>query len=396
MPALAELAAIGVGATARLSKTITTEDIRAFAALSGDYNPLHVDAEFARATRFQKPVAHGMLLASLVSTLVGMEVPGPGALWMRQSFVWPAPVFAGDTVELTLRVTHVSAGSNTLTIEVNAVNQAGKTVMQGEGAVMMLEQRERKADRSLSERVALVSGGARGIGAAVALHLAKAGAAVAVNYLRDEASAANTISAIEQAGGRAVTVRADITDRDAVREAVESVQRHFGKPVDLLVNNATIPCPPRPFLDLSWNEIQDLFDVQIRGALHCCQAVLPAMMEHKSGCIVNLGSVLTRQLPPPQWAAFVMAKSALAGLTRSLASEFGPQGIRVNMVSPGLTETESTSAIPERLRKVQAMQTPLRRLTAPEDVAKAVVFLCSEAGSFITGADLPVSGGIGA
>jgi acyl dehydratase len=139
-PTLASLAGIEAGTTAHFSKTITREDIQAFAEVSGDYNPLHLDEEFARGTAFGRPVAHGMLLASFVSRMVGMQLPGAGALWVRQSFRWPLPVFAGDTVDVTLRVTHKSTGTNTIIVEVNAVNQDGKNVMNGEGAVMLLKQ----------------------------------------------------------------------------------------------------------------------------------------------------------------------------------------------------------------------------------------------------------------
>lgn len=390
---LREFAAIQVGDTARLVKTIGTKEVEAFAALSGDFNPLHTNAAFARRTAFQKPVAHGMLVASYVSTLVGMHLPGPGALWTHQNFRWPAAVFAGDTIEVTLRVTRKSPGTSTLAIEVTAVNQNGKTVMEGEGGVMLLDRSERPADRPLSERIALVTGASRGIGAAIARALGEAGASVAVNYRDSADAAADVCRAVEQAGGRALPVQADITDPAAFAGALEQVRRAFG-PVDVLVNNACIAAVPRPFLETDWSDVEALLAVQVRAAWQCCQAVLPGMLERKSGRIVNIGSVLTHNVPPAQWTAFVMAKAALKSLTRSLAVEFGPHGILVNMVSPGMTGTESIAAVPERLRKVQAMQTPLRRLGAPEDVARAVAFLCSEGGAYVTGADIPVCGGI--
>jgi 3-oxoacyl-[acyl-carrier protein] reductase len=388
-----DFAAIREGDTARMTKHITARDVEAFAALSGDYNPLHVDEAFARGTSFRKPVAHGMLLASYVSTLIGMHLPGPGALWTRQSFRWPAAVFAGDTIDLTLRVTHKSEGAGALTVEVKAVNQNGKTVMEGEGCVMLLERRKRGRDRALSRRVALVTGASRGIGAAIARALGEAGACVAVNYLRGEEHAAEVSRDIAAAGGQSFPLRADIGDAEAIAEAVERVRREFGRPVDVLVNNACPAPAPRAFLELNWDEVQALFDVQVRGAFVCCQAVLPGMLEHRSGRIVNIGSVMSTGVPPSLWSAYVMAKSALRGLTRSLAAEYGPHGVRVNMVSPGMTETDSIAAVPERLRRVQAMQTPLRRLGAAEDVAKAVVFLCAEGGEYVTGADIPVCGG---
>jgi len=217
---------------------------------------------------------------------------------------------------------------------------------------------------------------------------------VAVNYRERAAEAEEVCRAIREQGGRAVTARADVADEAAVKAAAARAGEEFGRAVDILVNNAGASPVPRAFLETSWAQVESLLDVQLRGAFNCCQAVIPGMVEQHSGRIINIGSALSWGAPPPNWTGFLMAKSALKSLTRSLAAEFGPRGIRVNMVSPGMTETDSISAIPERLRKVQAMQTPLRRLGTAEDVARTVLFLCSEGGDFISGADIPVCGGI--
>lgn len=392
-PAALEFSQIQTGDSAHLSKIVTAQEIEAFASVSGDYNPLHMDPAFASRTTFQRRVAHGMLVASYVSTLIGMRLPGAGALWARQNFQWLAPVFIGDRVDLTLTVTHKSMGTRTLAVEIKALNQDGKMVMQGEGSILVLEQRKTARDLPLSERLALITGSARGIGAATALAIGAAGAAVVVNYLRSEPEAEEVCRTIRAAGGRAIALQADVADPDAVLRATERARQEFGKPVDVLVNNAGSPFLPRPAMQTTWEEMQAQLDIHLRGAFNCCKAVIGGMLEQNSGRIVNIGSTLTSTVPPPHWTGFVVAKSALKALTRSLAAEFGASGIRVNMVSPGITETDSIADLPERLRKVQAMQTPLRRLTTPDDVARAVTFLCSEGGEFITGADIPVCGG---
>ncbi len=394
VPLPRDFAEIQVGDTARLVKTIAPKDVEEFSSLSGDSNPLHLDPEFARRTSFQKPVVQGMLVASYVSSLIGTQLPGPGALWTRQSFRWPAPVFAGDTIEVTLRVTHKSTGTGTLTFEVIAMNQDGRKVLEGEGTVMLLEQRRRPGSRPFSGRVALVTGASRGIGAAIAVALGQAGARVAVNYRTRGDAAAVVVGAVQECGGSAIAVCADVADPDAVADAVDKVRAAFGAPVDVLVNNASIAFVPRPFVETGWSEAQHLIDVQVRGAWQCCRAVIPGMLEQKFGRIVNIGSTMAHHVPPAQWTVAVLAKAALKALTRSLAVEFGPHGILVNMVSPGMTETESIATVPERLRKVHAMQTPLRRLGTPEDIAQAVLFLCSDGAQYVTGADVPVCGGI--
>lgn len=389
----ADFAAIAVGDEARLTKKILAEDVAAFARLSGDDNPLHVDAEFARRTSFQRPVAHGMLVASYVSTLIGTQLPGPGALWTQQQFRWRAPVFVGDEISLTLRVTHKSTGTHTLNITVNAINQHGHTVLEGEGTVMVLAERQTTHDLPLAARVALITGGARGIGAAIAQALADSGARVIINFVRHEAAAAELQRTIVTNGGQALAWQADVTQPDAVRQMIERAAQHFGQPVDVLINNAGAAIQARPFIETAWDEMQTHFDVQIRGAFNCAQAALPAMLAAQSGRIINIGSSYAWNTPPANLIGYVTAKAALRAFTRALAVELSPQGVRVNLVSPGMTETDLIAAVPERLRKVQAMQTPLRRLATPEDVARTVVFLCSAAADFITGADIPVCGG---
>ena len=130
-----EFEALQPGDRAVLRRRFTEEDVAAFAALSGDTNPLHMDDGFAGRTRFGRRVVHGMLVASLVSTLIGMQLPGPGALWMQQSFRWRHPVFLGDTVEIAIEVTQKSPGARVIKLKLTAANQDGKLVMEGEGAV---------------------------------------------------------------------------------------------------------------------------------------------------------------------------------------------------------------------------------------------------------------------
>lgn len=148
---------IEAGDCAVLEKRISAEAIEAFALLSGDRNPLHVDGTFARQTVFNKPVAHGMLLGAYLSTLIGMHLPGPGALWTQQSLRWLLPVFAGDLVRLTLRVVHKSPGIRMLKVQVEAVNQNGAIVMKGDGLVMMVEQRETETVKPAGGDAALQS-----------------------------------------------------------------------------------------------------------------------------------------------------------------------------------------------------------------------------------------------
>jgi 3-oxoacyl-[acyl-carrier protein] reductase len=392
-PRFLDFDAIQTGDRAVIRKRFTEEDVSAFARLSGDYNPLHLENEFARRTHLGRPVVHGMLVASYVSTLVGMQLPGAGALWMQQSFRWRQPVYVGDSLEIALEVTQKSPGSRLLSIRILAMNQTGAVVMDGEGTVSVPEVRRVEVPAAMEERVAFISGGSRGIGAAVAQALGRAGASVMINYHHNAEAAEEVCHAIASDGGAAITARADVTQADAVVEAVGLARSAFGKPADILIHCAGGAVTLRPFLETRWEDVQQMLDVQLKGAFHCAQAVVPGMLERKSGCIVNIGSILTWQAPPAQWSAFLVAKAALKAFTQALAAELGPSGIRVNMISPGATENGSATFGSERLRKLQAMQTPLRRLALPEDIAQTALFLCSDASRFITGADIPVCGG---
>jgi 3-oxoacyl-[acyl-carrier protein] reductase len=390
----ADFGKIKIGDEFEFAKVITPEDVEAFARLSGDRNPLHMDDKFAGRTHFQRRVVHGMLVANYVSTLVGMHCPGPGALWSQQNFRWLAPVFIGDKISLTMKVTHKSEGARSVTLEVKALNQDGKVVMEGEGTATALEERQQTSELPISERVAFISAGSRGLGAAIASALAKEGAMVMVNYRKSATAAEELCSAIHANGGRAIPVQADVTSHTSVADAMEKAAHEYKRPVTILVNNAGSLPEPRPFMQTSWEELQATFDVHVRGAFHCSQAVIPGMMEQKSGRIINIGSSFLLNTPPVNWSNFLVAKSAMQALTRCLAAELGPHGIRVNMVSPGLVETESIAGLSERLRKVQAMQTPLRRLASPAEIAAVVAALCTNAGDFVTGAEIPVSGGL--
>jgi 3-oxoacyl-[acyl-carrier protein] reductase len=382
------------GDEAQFEKTISAEDVDSFAIISGDSNPLHMDEDFARRTNFGRRVVHGMLLASYVSTLVGTHCPGSGALWSQQSFRWQAPVFIGDRIHLKLVVKHKSTGSRSLAIAIKGFNQHREVFMDGEGVVSVLEERLTKRDAPINERIVLVTGATHEIGTAISLALARAGATVVVNYRNNVVAAEELCALLEAAGGKAMAICADLADANAIQLGVRQIQEKLQTPIDLLINAAGSFPELRPFMEMTWAEMQATVESHLGATFNCCQAVIPGMTERKSGRIINIGSAFLHTTPMANWSSFLIAKAAVQTLTRSLAVELGPLGIRVNMVSPGLLEAEAGVELPNRFRKVQAMQTPLRRLASPADVAAVVLALSSAAGEFITGADIPVCGGM--
>jgi NAD(P)-dependent dehydrogenase (short-subunit alcohol dehydrogenase family) len=243
----------------------------------------------------------------------------------------------------------------------------------------------------LSGKVALVTGGARDVGREIARTLAREGAAVAVNYRGSKAEADAIVAELRNNGGKAIGYQADITDLDAARSMVDAVVRDFGR-IDILVNNAGFVQRQR-FLETTPAEWRSQIDVGLYGVIHCCHAVVPHMVRQKSGRIVNLAGDSAR-VGEAGLSITAASRGGVISLTKSLAKELGRDGITVNLVALGFIETahsepEWLAANHDRIVRMY----PLRRLGKPTDVAPAVVFLASDAASWITGQVLSVSGG---
>jgi 3-oxoacyl-[acyl-carrier protein] reductase len=387
---------IQVGDEIAEQKRFDESEVEAFARLSGDHNPLHTDDAFAIRAHFPGRVVHGMLSAVQVSAMIGMRLPGPGALWTEQRFNFLRPVFIGDEISFVLRVKHKSEGTRTLVVELDARNQRGEQVLSGEGKVTMLEPAEAGPAPAGEARkpIVLVTGASRGIGAAIARELSRRGFPVVINCKSSVQRAEQLAADLRSEGAQVIVARADVADPAAVQRMVAAVRSAWGRPVGILVNNASGPVNPKSLEALHYEDLDAHLSVQLRGAFVCTQAALPGMLEQGMGRIINIGSVVTQQPPPVGWLGYSVAKMALVGLSRSLATELGPKGIRVNLVSPGMTETDMLRDLSPRARKVAAMQIPLRRLGAPEDIARVVAMLCSEDADYIHGATINVSGGV--
>jgi 3-oxoacyl-[acyl-carrier protein] reductase len=240
-------------------------------------------------------------------------------------------------------------------------------------------------------KVALVTGASRGLGSAIATSLALAGWAVAINYSNDEEGAARTASKIAATNGEAETFRFDIRERSAIDNALQAIRTRLG-PIDLIVNNATGPQGAAAIMEQDWTTYLRHLEYFVRSPLWLLQAVLPDWRIRRAGRVVNIGSEVT-MLGNAYDAHYVSAKSAMLGLTRSWASELGPDGITVNMVSPGWTPVERHESTPAEVLDRHIKGIPLGRMGRPEDVAAAVVFVASDAANYITGQNIVVNGG---
>lgn len=244
---------------------------------------------------------------------------------------------------------------------------------------------------SLEGKVALVTGGSRGIGRAVAEALAGAGAHVVITYRSNSAAAEETIAAIEAAGGKAEAVSFDVASAEVAEETVRGIAKRIGR-LDILVNNAGI-ARDQLLLRVKEEEVRDTFATNVAGAIWCAKAAIRPMMKAKSGRIINLSSVVAESGNPGQ-AVYSASKAALLGLTKTLAREYAKRGVTVNAVAPGYIETDMTSALPEAATQAVIEQTPLGRVGRPEEVAAAVLFLASDEAGYITGQVLRVNGGM--
>jgi 3-oxoacyl-[acyl-carrier protein] reductase len=240
-------------------------------------------------------------------------------------------------------------------------------------------------------RVALVTGGARNIGRAIARALAAGGATVMVNARTSRAQAEETVAMIEQAGGKAALHIADVTDPRAVAAMVEATVRRFGR-LDALVNNAAVRMET-PFEQITLEEWRRVLGIVLDGAFICTQACLPPLAKSGAGAIVNIGG-LTGHRGATGRAHVIAAKAGLAGMTKALALEVGSRGITVNCVAPGFIRSAMTDALPEAQREALLARVPAGALGEGTDIAAACVYLASREAGYVTGQTLHVNGGM--
>lgn len=240
-------------------------------------------------------------------------------------------------------------------------------------------------------KTVLITGASRGIGAETARLFAQKGWAVAVNYRNSRDAAEELVSEIRKNGGTALAIPADVGDPEQVEALFQIAERELGQ-IEALVNNAGI-AQQKLFTDLTDEDWDELFRVDVKGVFLCCRRALPAMIRRHRGVIVNISS-MWGQVGASCEVHYSAAKAAVIGLTRALAKEVGPSGIRVNCIAPGVIQTEMNGNLtPETLEALKE-ETPLELLGDPADVAKAAWFLTSEDSAFITGQVLGVNGGM--
>lgn len=373
---------------------LSSELVESFATFSGDRNPLHLKEDVAISYGYSHPVAHGAIQSAIVSKLIGMRVPGAGAVWMSQNMDWLRPAFVGETILVEVEVESFSSGAGILALLLRASSDSGEKLMNGTAKVKVSSPVAGQVDREEEERtrVALVTGGSRGIGAAAARALASKGCHVVIAYHSSRSKAERMRRELEGYGVLSSCVAVDLMKPGSGTSLVEKVLDQHGR-LDVLVHGAAQSLPGKGVLETSAHELQGWIRMQVEASMELAQAVTPGMAEQKFGRMIFLGTSALFGAPPSGLCAYVTAKQALWGMVRCLAVELGPKNVAVNMISPGMTVTDLTSGIPQRAKEVEARKVSLRRLAVPDDVGRVIGFLASESASYITGQNIPLTGG---
>lgn len=243
----------------------------------------------------------------------------------------------------------------------------------------------------LKDKVAVVTGGSRGIGRSVSLALAKQGADVVLFYAGNQQKAEETQAEIEQLGRKALALQVDVSKQEQVTNAFRQVLSTFDR-IDVLVNNAGIT-RDQLAVRIKEDDWDEVVNINLKGAFLCSQAVIRPMMKQRDGRIINISSVVAVAGNPGQ-ANYCASKAGLIGLTKSMAKELAPRNITVNAIAPGFIDTDMTQVLSEKQKQQILNNIPLGRLGKPEDVAAAVCFLASDGAKYITGQTLHVDGGL--
>ncbi len=371
-----------LGDERKIEFEITTESIDSFANLTGDYNPLHVSVEYAQKTDFEKPVAHGMLTGSKISTLIGMHLPGPGALWTSHNISFIRPAFVGDHICLKGVITHISHSTSSLQIEITATNQHSQEIIKGQAVVKLLPTRKQKKIE-MKQKNYLIIGASSGVGTSVIEQLKRDDVQIIGTYNQNK-------PAYDEPNLR--WIKCNLLSIDEIQLAKEKI-KNSGLKFSGVVQLASKQPDPKTILQADWGDYNEQLQINVGALLDFCKFLLDENLLDENASIVAMSSIYTLGKPPSSQSSYITAKYALNGLCKTMAVDLGPKGIRVNIVSAGMIHTKMISSVPEKIKLQTKMATPLRKLAEPEDVASAINFLLSDASIHITGENLNVSGG---
>jgi 3-oxoacyl-[acyl-carrier protein] reductase len=369
--------------------SIDADLVKQFCDFSGDYNPIHLDLNAARRFGHPKPVAHGAILISFISKMIGTEIPGSGAVWLSQNTKWLNPIYIDDRIKIILKITGYSVGANMLTLETIAFNQNKIKLMEGEAKVKVGEELSPNKRFLNKNNKALVTGGSGAIGHAVCRRLASSGYDVFVIFNRHIKEARELKKIVEKHKVNCELIKLDLT------EPVSRWKSHIKKigKVDIFVHCASSNIISEGAENLNIKNFRDHIRVGCESAMEIINILTPSMIKNKFGRLIFIGTSALKDSPQVGWSSYLMAKHALWGYVKNLSIELGPKGITANMISPSLVVTNFTADIPHRAKEVEARKNPTRRLAVPEDISETIGYLCQDQASFINGQNIFLTGG---
>jgi len=385
---------IFVGQKAEVTHQITARDIANFAELTGDDNRLHVDATYAKQTAFKKQVAHGMLGASFISTVIGTKLPGDGALWFSQSLEFLLPVRIGDTITVIAEVTKKNDREESIELSTVIFNQNKQKVTTGNAKVKIvpIEAPERTNDLEAEEKTktALVVGASGGIGLETTKQLLDAGFNVLGHYNRNKSGLSDLKQTLDKPE-RLMLMQSDLTSETGVAQLLETTNRYTDR-LDAFVYTSSPSIPNIDFQMLAWNDFERQLKLHVEIPFKLMQQLENHLAQGQAGVVF----ITTQSVEQPftKLTHYTTAKAALLGLTKSLATDLASKKIRVNAVSPSIADTDLNADLPKKIKLLTAAKTPLKRLAAAQDIAQAIVFLADSSKSgFITGETIRINGG---
>jgi 3-oxoacyl-[acyl-carrier protein] reductase len=385
---------IKIGDKATVVHKITEADIDKFVNLTGDDNKLHINKEFASRTEFKQPVVHGMLGASFISTLIGTKLPGDGALWFSQTLEFLRPVRIDDTITVIAEVIQKNDKANTIELKTDILNQNKQIVTTGFSKVKVVEFEELVVD-SLEvkeiQKSVLIIGASGGIGRAAAMKLAQCGYDLILHYNSNFGIVDQLKTEIEKLGRKAICCKANLLDLSDIQNLISLVKREFPM-LTGYVNCSTVKLPNIRFQNLEWNNILDHIEINIKSNFLILKEILPIFETKKYGKIVFL-TTQAIEYPASEMLHYITSKGALNGFAKALAFEYARQGIRVNMISPSMIDTDLVADVPQKIKMLTEARTPLKKMCSVEDVANAISYLISSDSDFMTGETLRLNGG---
>ena len=384
---------IRLGESAEVAHVITESDLKKFVDLTGDDNRLHVDKDYAKKTSFKDRVVHGMLGASFISTVIGTKLPGDGSLWFSQSLEFLLPVRVGDNIRVVATVIDKVERDSAVVLSTEIFNQNKQKVTTGIAKVKVAEPAVEAVSQSTEQtkKVALIVGATGGVGAAVAENFAARGYDLVLSYRSDDQKAEVLMAILRSFDVKVKLLKGDVANNSYVYDLRDQCQRLFSG-LDYLVNTATAPISNVGLSDVDWVDFERHLVANIKSSFNLAKSLSPLMVGRRAPGMVFVTSQSTES-PVAGWLPYITAKSALNGFAKALAVDLAPMGIRVNLVSPGMIDTDLIANMPKKARLLVEAKCLRRRLATPLDVASAIAFLSSDNADYLTGETIRVNGG---